>query len=154
MSRRIDKLTPDTQEKLSAAIADMKSNGIKFFIDSTLRTTEEQQALYAQGRQPLEIVNEKRKIAGLTPIVERENKYTVTNCDGIKIKSRHQSGKAVDIVPIDTRGNPYWPSIFSSAWMLISTCMKKQGFAWGGNWTKEKDDIEPDLPHYQNDNGV
>lgn len=144
MSRRIDKLTADTQVKLNAAIEDMKRNGIKFFIDSTLRTTEEQQALFSQGREALSIVNQKRSIAGMTPIGDKDNGYTVTNCDGIKNRSRHQSGKAVDIAPVDSRGNPYWPAATSNAWQLIAGCMKKQGFISGLYWS---DFVDP--PHHE-----
>jgi peptidoglycan L-alanyl-D-glutamate endopeptidase CwlK len=52
--------------------------GIKVVITSVDRDYKEQYALYCQGREPLDIVNKFRKIAGLLPISMKENTYKVT----------------------------------------------------------------------------
>ncbi len=144
MSRRIDKLKPEAQEALKEAMAEMDEMKVNYFIDSTLRTDDEQIAYWYQGRFPLEEVNAKRKIVGFYMLSEKENKYTVTKCDGIKNKSLHQSGLAVDIVPLDSRGNTFWPDVGSPLWKAIADIMVKHGFDAGLYW---KD--FPDAPHYQ-----
>lgn len=62
--------------------------GINLKIIQTLRDAEYQGTLFAQGRT----------IPG----------KIVTNCDGIKSKSNHQSGLAWDCVPLDSKGNIIW----------------------------------------------
>jgi peptidoglycan L-alanyl-D-glutamate endopeptidase CwlK len=144
MSRDINKLQNDVKIALVEAMSEMDDLGIKYFVDSTLRTTEEQAAYFAQGRKPLLDVNQLRTIAGFGLLPESENRYTITNCDGVTAKSNHQSGRAVDVVPTDSRGRPYWPVADSAAWKLIAVVMEKHGFTWGGRWKKF-----PDFPHYE-----
>ena len=149
MSRRLEDLQPRVQAAAARAISDLMARGVPFAITYTLRTYEEQSALYAQGRETLSAVNEKRLKAGLRPLVESENKYTVTNCDGIKIseggkgRSPHQLGTALDVVP-EYDGRPVWPDKSDERWKQISGVFKQHGFEWGGDW---KDFL--DLPHYQ-----
>jgi len=114
---------------------------VKYF-DCTVvygnRTTEEQQALYAQGRT---------KPGGI-----------VTNCDGVKNKSKHQGGNAVDAVPYpidwsDTNRMKY----FAGFVIGIARILKDQGiidseirsgYDWDGD-TEVKDTNFIDLPHFQ-----
>lgn len=99
---------------------------------SGLRTLEEQQEMYAQGRtKPGDIV---------------------TNADGIMNKSNHQSGNAVDVVP--------YPSMWSDKDKLrefggfvlgVAAMLKEQGIIeieleWGGHW---KTFNGGDTPHFQ-----
>jgi peptidoglycan L-alanyl-D-glutamate endopeptidase CwlK len=142
MTRLID-LNKETYYIANHAIAELQDLKIPHVITSTKRTLEEQQALYAQGREKLEEVNRLREIAGMRPIGIGENGYTVTNCDGIKNKSNHQSGDAIDIVPMEN-GKPIWPDSKDRRWNTISFVMIKHGFEWGGNWK-----LFPDFPHYQ-----
>lgn len=144
MSKKIEDLQEDVRDAARAALTDMDINGIKYSVQNTFRTTDEQIALYAQGRKALVEVQSLRKIANMPPLYPDDNAYTVTNCDGTKTKSAHQSGRAIDIVPIDSRGNPYWPVDGDSHWVGIANIMKAHGFIWGGDW---KD--FPDAPHYQ-----
>jgi hypothetical protein len=78
-----------------------------------------------------------------------ENAYTVTNADGVKYKSNHQSGRALDVVPVNAAGNPEWPGAEDPRWQMIAAVFKSQGFKWGGDWTKAVNGIDPDLPHYE-----
>lgn len=144
MGTSIDLLKPSVQDLVYQAIAIMKAQSVQFAITSTLRTEAEQQALYAQGRKPLDVVNQYRVTANMPLIGPGENTYTVTNCDGIKIKSNHQGGTAIDIVPLDKNGNPCWPDKSDSRWQQIAIIMKAVGFQWGGDWAKF-----PDYPHYE-----
>ena len=96
---------------------------------SGLRTLEEQQELYAQGRSdPGEIV---------------------TNCDGINRRSNHQSGNAVDVVPypIDW-GDMIRMREFGWFVLGVAATLRRQGLmahdiTWGGQWTFK------DYPHYE-----
>ena len=144
MIAKLDSLNAKTRQALLLATQKLREKGVQYAITSTYRTVIEQSALYAQGRDDLPSVNEKRKAAGMGPIAESENKYTITNCDGLVKKSRHQSGDAVDIVPLDGRGRPYWPDASSSEWTRIADIMKQFGFDWGGDWKEFKD-----CPHYE-----
>ncbi len=55
-----------------------KDAGIDVVITSVDRDYKEQYALYCQGREPLDVVNKFRKIAGMLPISMKENSYKVT----------------------------------------------------------------------------
>ena len=144
MSVKLTDLQPDVQAKAQLAIEALKSYEIPCVVTSTLRTTDEQRALFSQGRDPIATVNRLRSLAGMRPISDAENTYTVTNADGVNYKSNHQGGRALDIVPTDTYGNPIWPPISDPRWSKISLVMKSFGFAWGGDWPRF-----PDYPHYE-----
>lgn len=79
-SRKIEDLKPEAQIKCKQFIEECAKNGIEIKIIQTLRDSEYQASLYAQGRT----------LPG----------KKVTNCDGYKNKSNHQSGKAWDAVPL------------------------------------------------------
>lgn len=85
-------------------------------LDGGLRTVERQKELYAQGRtKPGKII---------------------TKTDGVKNKSNHQSGKAVDIYAwVD--GKPSWESkyMYIIAGVVLSTA-KEMGMEviWGGTF--------------------
>ena len=144
MGKKLEELHPVAMVAAVSAVAALKDAGILFAITSTRRTWEEQFALYAQGRKSLDEVNVLRDKAKMPRIKEVDNTYVVTNCDGIKIKSRHQSGRAIDVVPADERGNPHWPPPYDGRWGKIAWVMKRFGFSWGGDWIQFRD-----LPHYE-----
>jgi len=154
MSTALADLLPDVQSAATHALADLKARDIAYVVTYTLRTLAEQKALYAQGREALATVNALRRAAWLKPISELENGYTVTNADGVSIalggrgRSMHQLGRALDVVPLGPNG-PVWPPLSDPRWEDIANSFEKLGFEWGGRWTKAKDGIEPDLPHYQ-----
>jgi peptidoglycan L-alanyl-D-glutamate endopeptidase CwlK len=143
MSNRLVDLNAETYFLANEAIAELQTLNIPHITTSTKRTLSEQSALYKQGREKLEDVNTARVIAGLPKIGEKENAYTVTNCDGVQIKSNHQSGDAIDIVPFENN-RAIWPKPFDPRWKQIADVMKNHGFIWGGDW---KNFI--DCPHYQ-----
>lgn len=156
MSRRIEDLSIGAQHMLAPALSEMTAKKISFFVSSTLRTSGEQAAFFAQNREPLEIVNALRSAVGLRRIVASENTYKVTNCDGVKNKSVHQFGNAVDVVPME-KGNPVWPALSDPRWLAIATVMQAHGFRWGGDWngdgrTRADGDLAEtmiDYPHYE-----
>lgn len=143
MSNKISDLKQPARERAEGALSELKNLGVKVSVTSTLRTKAEQAAYYAQGRQPVDVVNRLRIIAGLYVLSEKENGYTVTNCDGEKHKSRHQSGLALDVVPVE-KGRAIWPPANDERWQVIANVFKQHGFTWGGDWKEF-----PDHPHYQ-----
>ena len=152
MSRDTSLLTPRCRAKCEALIAACARVGIVIIVVYTLRTAAEQAALWAQGRLPLDAVNKLRKLAGMAPVTEEANRYTVTQ---VKV-SRHQANKdglseAFDIAIRDPHqgitwnpkedanqnGHPDWPEIGHIAEGL--------GLTWGGRFPKV------DAGHYQDD---
>lgn len=144
MSTKLADLRPDVQGKVQLALEALKAAGIPFAVTSTLRTEAEQMALFAQGRDPLVTVNMLRSQAGMPSIGTADNAYTVTNADGTRYKSNHQSGRALDITPVNAEGNPTWPDHSDPRWLQIAAVMKANGFQWGGDWPRFID-----LPHYE-----
>ena len=162
MSTKLAGLNDVARMKAAKAMADLLKQGIPHVMTDGLRKKDYQYALWCQGRKPLEFVNEQRQKVGLYLLSDRENRYTVTNCDGIKVseggtgRSAHQSGNALDVVPLEN-GKAIWPPITDPRWKQISAAFVAQGFTWGGDWDRdgltklEGDDDEDmvDYPHYQ-----
>lgn len=148
-SRSLDDLLPPVRDAARRALADLDAREIHYAITSTLRTLAEQQALYAQGRHSLPVVQSMRATAGLGPIAPAENLYTVTNSDGTSValggtgRSAHQLGTALDVVPLGAHG-PEWPDSSDPRWSDIAWSFEAEGFEWGGRWTDF-----PDRPHYR-----
>lgn len=99
------------------------------------RSVEDQQNLYYRGRT--------------------KSGRIVTNCDGIRQKSMHQRGLALDIVVWDGyRKRPIWPTADSDEWVAIKTIMYEEAsrmgisITWGGDWVHF-----PDRPHWEIDEG-
>lgn len=157
-NRKINGLHPVLQRRVIAFLNECKKSGLKVAVIETTRTAEVQAAYYAQGRQPLHVVNDLRIAAGLWEITEKENKKTVTNCDGYKNKSNHQVksdgyGYAVDIVPVDDRGRVLW-SAPQQTWEEIGLigercgldwCAGGRGAIWGKGWDNPHYEYNPDM---------
>ena len=154
MSRRIEDLAPDFQDTARAVMRELE--GLPVLLFQTLRTTAEQAAFWAQGRRELSVVNEQRALADMPPIGEAENRYTVTNCDGIKVRSAQQSGRAMDIVVMrqaeDKEGHPIfnddgtpemvptWDYVrYAETYKAIRDAAQKCGADAGGAWMKQPD---------------
>jgi len=90
-------------------------------ITQTMRTLEQQDALYAQGRF---------KIPG----------KIVTNSRGGQ--SYHNYGLAIDFT-LEINGKLSWE--VDNNWMIVVNWFKDHGFAWGGEWKGLKD-----FPHFEN----
>lgn len=128
---------------------------LPFAVTCTARNVKVQVALYAQGRQTLEEVNTLRKIAGVAPITEEENKKKVT----WTLNSKHiidlddgnpenDSSRAFDIVllkdgkaswdiKVSVNGNDI-PD-YTEAGMIGESV----GLKWGGRFSS------PDYPHFE-----
>ncbi len=114
MASKLNGLSPDLLDKLGRVMAAMAALGHPMKVVQGLRTVEQQQVLYAQGRTaPGKIV---------------------TNCDGIKNKSNHQAaadgfGHAADCAFDD-------PDPFGEKhpWRAYGACAVASGLVWGGDW--------------------
>lgn len=140
----ISGLGPHAFPKFQAATNELKNRGVAFYVASVVRTDTEQAALWAQGREPLSVVNNLRSKAGFPVILPSENAYVVTMCDGVTIRSPHQDRRAADIVPMTLALQPCWPDKSDPRWLQIAEVMESFGITWGGRW---KD--FPDFPHYE-----
>lgn len=100
--------------------------GFPMVVTAGVRSTAQQQALYAQGRT----------VPG----------KIVTNADGVRKKSHHQTkadgfGYAVDMAfLVDER--PSWAE--EHPWDLYGAMAKALGLTWGGEW-----ESFPDRPHVE-----
>lgn len=115
-------------------VRECSKEGISVWIYETWRSKKRQQALYAQGRQPLEIVNEKRKEVGLPLLREKENRYIVTK---LRV-SAHNYGLAADFVPV-VNGRPQWNN--NELWQRCGEVALRLGMEWGGTWKGLSDKV-------------
>ena len=122
--RDINKLNPKAKLACEYLLKACKEAGLNIIVTETLRTTERQQYLYAQGRtRPGSIV---------------------TNCDGVKVKSIHQYGNAFDVCQ-NIRGKEYEDAVIAK----VGALGVKIGLEWGGSWKGFVDS-----PHFQLNDGV
>jgi hypothetical protein len=97
---------------------------------------------HAQGREPLVAVNAKRAEAGLYLLRGDADNYQIT----WTLKSRHIDGLAMDVLPVDGRGNPTWDlSHYRQQFTAISKCARDAGLECGADWPAPK----TDWPHYE-----
>jgi peptidoglycan L-alanyl-D-glutamate endopeptidase CwlK len=149
-SRNLSDLTPTLEKKARKFLALCEKRGLPVHITCTRRSIHEHEALYAQGREPLEKVNELRKAVGLWALKEEENQRPVT----WTLKSRHivfdekERARAFDValvrdkqfvwdLKVDINENDL------NDWEEIGRIGESAGLEWGGRWAK------PDRPHFQ-----
>lgn len=104
---------------------------IKLRVTQALRTDEEQNNLYAQGRTQAQLNR-----VGLNNVTARPDLPRVTNARGGQ--SLHNFGVAIDVVPI-VNGVANW----NTNWSIIGDIGKRSGASWGGDWTSFIDN-----PHF------
>ena len=140
----LESLDPRFVPVAEAFVAALKAQQIPHVVTSTRRTAKEQYALWCQGRKPLDEVNAARLDALMPSIGAADNTYVVTKADGKAVLSNHQSGLAMDVVPMNRYGEPVWPYPSDPRWERIAAVGEALGLEWGGRW---KD--FPDYPHWQ-----
>lgn len=119
---------PTLVAKVTRILNAMDALGFPMRVTDGVRTTEQQQALYAQGRT--------------APGAK------VTNADGVVRKSNHQAkadgfGHAVDCCFL-VNGKPAWSDTLP--WTLYGAMAQALGLTWGGNWQSIKDRPHVELP--------
>lgn len=133
--KRLNQLHPKVRQSAIDAMEEAcqkTPKGIHPFITQTLRSFEESDSLYAQGRTKP------------GPIV--------TNAPGGS--SLHNYGLALDFVILKD-GKMNWT--VDKNWMIVVECFKKRGWKWGADWdndgkTKAQGDRDEglvDAPHFE-----
>ncbi len=131
---RLKGVHPELQDRVLKIVNAMVILGHPMLVTDGVRTTAQQQGLYAQGRtKPGKIV---------------------TYADGLVKKSNHQAkadgfGHAVDccfLVDIDGDGpdDPSWDE--KHPWALYGAMARALGLTWGGDWTTLVDKPHVELP--------
>lgn len=119
---------PDLQQRVPQILAAMAALGFEMRVTDGLRTTAQQQALYALGRTKPGTI--------------------VTNADGVVHPSNHQAkadgfGHAVDCT-FWVDGVPSWANHLP--WRCYGECAKALGLKWGGDFLSIKDRPHIELP--------
>jgi peptidoglycan L-alanyl-D-glutamate endopeptidase CwlK len=117
---RLAQVYPGLADKVRAMAATLEAEAIDIRVTQGLRTMEEQEALYAQGRT----------VAGAV----------VTNATAGT--SWHNFGLAVDVVPLTPQG-PDWNTAHP-VWGRIISVGTQLGLVAGAQWR-----TFPDWPHFQ-----
>jgi len=126
MSRNLSDLEETTEAMALQLLGEAEAAGISLLVVHTFRSLEEQAFLYAKGRS----------IPG--PIVTY----------GKPGFSWHNYRRALDVVPIDSKGKPMWTAP-RPVWNQLGAIGERIGFAWGGRFKKF-----PDLGHFENSRGL
>jgi len=157
-------LRPEACARAEELLKALKQAGIQYAVTSTRRTTEEQIALYCQGRAPLTIVQLLRQHAGLPKLHESENGYTVTKADGVNDSSAHQDGRALDLVvleivdlakpgePARRVQRPSWDyAKHAKTYRAIADIARARGWTCGADWPPVNIHtlLGADPPHFQ-----
>ncbi|MFC4307074.1 M15 family metallopeptidase [Cohnella boryungensis] len=125
-------LHPTVAEKRDQLIAQSRKLGIDVLITDDFRSSEEQDALYRQGRS---------KEGPIVTQVKGGGSY-------------HNYGLAIDFALRTSDGDVLWDIEYDgngngkADWMEVVSLAKKLGFTWGGDW-----EGFPDYPHLQMDFG-
>lgn len=122
---RIAQLEPVIQPKARALLEAARAEGLELLVTQGLRTMEEQQALYDQGRTKP------------GPVVTNAKPGS----------SWHNFGLAFDVAVMKD-GKPTWPAD-EALWQKIGALGKAQGLTWGGDFQNF-----PDRPHFQYTGGL
>lgn len=118
--KRLSQVHPLLRQKAEAVIAQLAAEGLTVEVVSGLRTADEQNALYAQGR------------------TKPGPKVTYAKA----WQSNHNYGLAVDFCPF-VNSKPDWNAP-RAVWKRIGEAAERQGLEWGGRWAKFRD-----MPHVQ-----
>ena len=124
--KKLQYLHPNLQKFFRELI---KISPYDFSITQGIRTAEEQNKLYQRGRT----------VPG----------KIVTNCDGYKLKSNHQTkddglGHAGDIAVLINNKITWEEKYYKEVAISARILMRKYNIEWGGDWKNFKD-----LPHFE-----
>ena len=129
---KINTLHPEIRDNVTKMLQNLRKDGVTVEITLAYRSYEEQDALYAKGRDG------KGKVIDASKVV--------TNAKGGQ--SYHNFGLAFDLTVYDKNGKKDW-SKDSDAWKKVIAEGKRQGFDAGAEWIDF-----PDLPHFEKTFGL
>lgn len=124
---KINTLHPEIRDNVTKMLQNLRKDGVTVEITLAYRSYEEQDALYAKGRDG------KGKVIDASKVV--------TNAKGGQ--SYHNFGLTFDLTVYDKNGKKDW-SKDSDAWKKVIAEGKRQGFDAGAEWMDF-----PDLPHFE-----
>lgn len=130
---RIAKLHPGIREEVRAGISSLIAKKVYVRIVQGLRTFEEQDEIFAQGRT--------------------KPGHIVTKAKGGQ--SYHNYGLAFDFCLLHPSGDVSWSmhedlnEDHVADWMQVVNEFKARGFTWGGDWK-----TSPDTPHLEQTFGL
>lgn len=155
MLKDLKQMHPELIKKYQLFRDAMLKANLQFLVTSVSRSVKEQFALYAQGREPLTMVNKYRKLADLPSITLAQNvKVTWT------LKSKHiidlddgdtsnDLSRAFDIVLIDGNKKVSWDIKMDvnknkiADYIEAGKIGESVGLKWGGRFKS------PDYPHFE-----
>lgn len=150
-AQRISELHPDVQPLARDLIATAKAElGKDIYVTFGRRTFEQQEALWAQGRRPLDEVNALRFKAGMAAISQSENQKRVTKVQAGE--SMHEYGRAIDVAfhwDKDGDGKVDDGEIgWDGPWLALGEIGEKLGFRWLGR-IRSNTFPDGDKPHFE-----
>ncbi|MCK4911801.1 MAG: M15 family metallopeptidase [Thermodesulfovibrionales bacterium] len=143
MRRDIDALHPVVRDRCARLIEACSARGLHLMVTSSLRSAQEQAALYAQGRKPVDVVNALRAVAGLAHISSDKNTI-VTHAT----TSVHEFGLAFDVA-LTNDGAPHWDKSLDlndngyADYREVGSVGESLGLVWGGRFRHR------DLCHFE-----
>ena len=154
VSRKLDDLIFPAKIRALEFVHRVKLSGIDMLVICTVRDSDAQDQLYAQGRTRAQL-----DAAGLTHVEPRLG-HIVTNAVGGD--SFHQHRVALDVVPL-RHGKPVWGVAGAGInedltddntndlelWQRIGAIGEACGLEWAGRWVRFRE-----LPHFQFTGGL
>jgi hypothetical protein len=163
-SRNIQDLTPECQIKYSHFMKKMADAGHHYTVTCTARKVIEQVALFSQGRETLDHTNYLRRLAGMPMLDYVQNLKRVTwtlhskhliNLDdsdptndkatAFDIACHNEFGEICWDVKVDV-DHDHIPD-YEEAGKIGESC----GLTWGGRFKNKWGTLQPDYPHFQDD---
>jgi len=127
MSRKLEHLDPRVRAMAERMLSICAGEGIDLIITCTYRSSEEQAALYAQGR-----TSPGRIVTNAQPGQSKHN---------ARLNGKPAS-LAFDVVPIRS-GKAVWDAK-DPVWMRVGQIGEEIGLAWAGRWKRFRE-----FPHFE-----
>lgn len=135
---------------VSTEFAKVYPDAPKFILSEVFRSEDLQRAYYAQGRDPLARVNSQRRLVGLGPITENDNRKKITFSKPGQSKHQKKPSKAIDILFVEGKvivQDKKWYKILSDFIRAYDPSV-----TWGGDWNRNgrsDDEKFVDMPHHE-----
>ncbi len=150
-SRDMSDCVPELREKELLMRQAAALVGIRYIITCTARSHQEQLALFAQGRKPVEEVNRLRVAVKLPPITREKNRVVTWTIDSMHIVGNGRVLSRAFDVAILKEGTkvPHWQIKVDTDndgiadYMELALIGQDLGLRAGGLWKT------PDYPHFE-----
>jgi peptidoglycan L-alanyl-D-glutamate endopeptidase CwlK len=123
-----ERLHPELRARVTRVLAEMRRLGHPMRVTDGYRTAAEQARLYAKGRT-------------VPPLGKG---YRVTNVDGVRTMSHHQTGRAIDCAFVTEDGGLSWDGRLP--WARYGALAVAEGLIWGGHFKSLVDRPHVELP--------